>query len=231
MRVSQTVLMMAVTLLLAASAGRASPYWIAWEGDDFPENQGWKRSWGNWQGPYQGPGADRTLEGGVLTYDSLYDPGVYDYSYMERPGQIDPPPGRVFVMEWRLKVERVVGRADPDVNVRSDKAYAVGLEFAADRIYSIFEQYLTIPIVPDVWHAYRLVSADMRAYELYIDGQLARQGVFVPKFVKSRISWGDAIQGGASMHHWDYFRFGAVPEPPSVIGLLLFVAGAAWRRP
>jgi hypothetical protein len=230
MRVSQTVLMMAVTMLLAASAARASPYWIAWEGDDFPENQGWKRIWGNWQGPYQGPGAKRTLEGGVLTYDSLYDPGVVDYSYMERPGQIDPPPGHLFVMEWRLKVEQVTDIGDPDVALRSDEGWALGLLFGVDRIYSLFEGLLTIPIVPAVFHEYRVVSSDMRTYLLYIDGDLARRGSLVPKFVQSYVALGDGVQGSASVHSWDYFRFGVVPEPSPAIGLLLVVAGVTWRR-
>lgn len=205
-------------------------YWIAWQGDDFPENQGWKRMWGNWQGPYQGGGAYRTLEGGVLTYDSLYDPGVVDYSYIERPGGIDPPPGHLFVMEWRLKVDEVVGLSDPGVALRSDDAWAVGLTFAQDKIYSLFENLLTIPITPRLAHDYRLVSGDMRAYQLYIDGELAHAGQFVQKFVQSYVAFGDGAQGAASLHHWDYFRFGVVPEPASAAGLFALLTALRIRR-
>ena len=222
------VLHVLLTILLAACTARASPYWIAWEGNDFPENEGWKRSWGNWQAPYQG-GAFRTVEGGVLTYDSLYDPGVYDYSYMERPGQIDPPPGHLFVMEWKLKVDEVVGLADPTVGLFSDGAWALGFAFSEDTIYSTFENYLTIPIVAGVFHEYRVVSPDMRVYDLFVDGVHARHGTLKSVFSTSKVAWGDGAQGAASVHDWGYFRFGVVPEAPSML-LLLFVTGTAWRR-
>lgn len=208
----------------------AEPYWIAWEGDDFPESQGWTRMWGNWQGPYQGPGAHRTLEAGVLTYDSLYDPGVVDYSYIERPGGIDPPPGHLFVMEWKLKVDQVVGFADPTVGLFTDGAWALGFAFTPDTIYSTFENYLTIPIVAGAWHEYRVVSADMRAYDLFVDSLHARHGTFKPAFSASMIAWGDGAQGAASFHKWDYFRVGVIPEPVSATSVLLFLGTACRRR-
>jgi len=100
---------------------RATParYLIAWEGDDWPENQGWTRSWGNWQGQYQGFGAYRTLENGILTYDSLYDPGVCDFYYMENFGPTAPGANEKFVFEWRLKVDVVSGAGDPGVGLKS----------------------------------------------------------------------------------------------------------------
>ncbi len=99
-------LLLGVTLLISGALARASPYWIAWEGNDFPENQGWERYWGDWQGHQHGHGADRTLQDGVLRYDSLFDDGVYDCSIMERPAQTDPGIAELFVAEWRLKTPR-----------------------------------------------------------------------------------------------------------------------------
>ena len=90
--------MTGLALALTASAA-AEPYWITYEGNDYPENVGWERVWGNWDGPYQGDGAVRTLEDGVLTLDTLYDDGVVDFYKIERPGAIDPGPGELFVME------------------------------------------------------------------------------------------------------------------------------------
>jgi hypothetical protein len=128
------ILSVLVASLLSWSAS-ADQYWIAWEGDDFPENQGWTRVWGNWDGQYEGPGAIRTLENGILTYDSLYDDGVYDFSEMYRPGQMDSGSGELFVMEWRLNVEQVDSwYGDPGVVLSSDEAWVVGLRFAYDRI-------------------------------------------------------------------------------------------------
>jgi hypothetical protein len=215
-----------IVLLVAgcASVAGADPYWIAWEGDDFPENQGWTRVWGNWDGQYEGPGAIRTLEDGILTYDSLYDDGVYDFSKIYRPGQMDPGPGEVFVMEWRLKVDQVEGWfTDPGVVVSSDEAWVLGLDFGYDRVFSAFEDYLEIPFTPGVFHAYRVVSADMRAYDLFIDDELAHYGTFKHLVGPSEVGWGDGVQGAASLHRWDYFRFGVVPEPSSawLLGLAL----------
>jgi hypothetical protein len=216
--------------LLAVLAGVASalatPYWIDWDGTDWPENQGWTRDWGNLHGQHEG-GAIRTLEDGVLTYDSL-DPGVYDYSYM-RPGEMDPcAPNELFLCEWRLKVDVVNGNGDPTVAVESNDNWEVAFAYAQDHLTSLGEGLLTIPFAPGVWHDYRLVSPDMRSYDLYIDGELAREGVFeFIGFDGPYIGWGDGGQSSGSFHHWDWFRFGVVTPEPS--GFLLIVAVTAWR--
>lgn len=215
-------------LALGVWSANATPYWIDWEGDDWPENQGWTRVWGDWEGQYHGSGANRTLQDGVLTYDSLYDPGVYDFSRMHRPGQTDPAPGELFVMEWGLKVDEVVGFSDPGAAVCSDEAWALAFTFAYDRAYSVFEDFAPIPFVPGVFHEYEVISANMRTYDLYVDGELARQGTFNHLVVSSEITWGEGAQGSASVHEWDYFRFGVVPEP---CGLVLLVWVLAWRVP
>jgi len=221
-------------LILALAAGvpaLATPYWIAWEGDDFPENQGWTRNWGNYQGQYQG-GAYRTLEDGILTYDSLYDPGVFDGSFVQMPGQIDPDPGELLVVEWRLKVDDLVGwsQYDPALAVKSDEAWVMGLGFGVEQVLSVFEEGVSAAIKPGVFHSYVLRSPDMRTYELFIDGQLALQGVFVHRAGKSYVGWGDAVQGGASLHHWDYFRFGVVVPEPGSVALLGAVIACCGRR-
>lgn len=215
--------------LAAAPAGWATPYWIAWEGDDFPENQGWTRSWGNWDGLHQGPGAIRTLENGVLTYDSLYDAGVWDTCSIERPGEMDPDPGEIFVCEWRLRVREVTSvYGDPAVVAISDDAWGVAFDYAEDHIRGGYgEGWLSIPIVPYVWHDYRLLSSDMRAYDLYIDDQLVRHGGFTHVVTPSVCGFGDMAQGVASLHDWDYYRFGVIPEPAA---LFLAMWAVAWQR-
>jgi hypothetical protein len=192
-----------------------------------PEEFGWTRNWGNWHGQYQGPGAYRTLEDGILTYDSLYDPGVFDTSNIERPGQIDPGPGEMFVLEWRLQVDEVVGTSDPAVGVASDTGWIVGFGFSETSVTSFFEGFIQIPIAPYAFHEYRLVSSDMLAYDLFIDGAWARRGSFWESSTYSEVGWGDATQGAASRHEWDYLRFGVTPEPAS---LALLLPLCAWRR-
>ncbi|MEW6251637.1 MAG: hypothetical protein AB1716_13400 [Planctomycetota bacterium] len=196
---------------VAAWAGsvRAEQYWIRWEGDDLPENQGWTRVWGNWQGQYQGPGAYRTLENGVLTYDSLYDPGVYDYNEIRRIAATDPQSGEKFSMEWRLRVEQVTAWAgDPTVVVSSDDAWVFALWFAYDTAYSSFEGWAEVPFTPGVFHTFIFVSPDMRTYELFVDGELRRTGTLRRSVGPSQVAWGEGVQGVASVHHWDYFHFG-----------------------
>jgi len=202
--------------LVAGARAPAETYWIAWEGQDWPENMNpaWLRNWGNWQGQFQG-GAYRTLEDGVLTYDSLYDPGVFDWYEMHRPGAIDPGPGQIFVAQWKLWTEQAVGYPpyDPGVYVHSDQAWGVGLAFNDTSVLSVAEQSVIAYIEPGVFHEFTLWSVDMRNYHLDIDGQEAATGVFHQGVSTSWLCWGDCTQGAASLHHWDYVRFGAVVAP------------------
>jgi len=89
---------------LVVPAG-AEPYWYAYEGNDLPENEGWQRFWGNDDGPFEGDGAIRTVENGILTMDSMYSQRVYDYACHYLYGELDPDPGELFVAEWRVYVE------------------------------------------------------------------------------------------------------------------------------
>ena len=221
-------MLVGVLLLGAGAPGlHGSPWWVAYEADDgrLPEEVGpWKRNWGNWQGQYQGPGAYRTIKDGILTYDSLYDKGVFDFSYIKRPGAMDPGPREFFLAEWRVNVLRVTDQGDPSTTIASDDAWVVGFWFGEDRVFSIFEGYLQIPITAHVMHSYRLVSSDMRQYQLYIDGLLARAGGFSKRVGPSQVGWGDGTQGSGSLHEWDYYRVGVVPEARTAASFLLTVA-------
>jgi len=209
-------LLWALVFGLAGAPAMATPYWIAWEGEGetagMPEECGWSRNWGNWDGQYQGPGAYRTLENAILTYDSLYDPGVCDFSYMYL--QVNLGPGEMLGMAWRLKVETVTGwYRDPGVGLTSDAGWVVGLQFGMDHVASAFEDGVIIAIAPGVFHDYELRTADMLTYELYIDGELTHIGSFWQAFPPGRVGWGDFVQGAASLHHWDYFRLAVLVGP------------------
>jgi hypothetical protein len=216
--------------MLVAQAG-AAPYWITYEGNDLPENEGWTRYWGNWDGPYEGDGAIRTVEDGILTMDSLFDPGVYDYARVDRPGQIDPGPGEVFVMEWRALVQQTAGEPSYDLvaAVASDDAWMLSFGIYPNGVVSNFE-HVGVSIEPGVFHEYSVVSADMRTYTLCIDGETALIGDFWEGLTESRIAWGDFVQNVASYSHWDYVRVGVIPEPASFLLLwVLYEAGLHTR--
>ena len=214
---------------LVAPAASAEQYWIAYEGNDFPEEVGWERNWGDWEGQYHG-GAYRSLEGGVLTIDSLHDDGVFDFAFIEMPGQIDPEAGELFVMEWGLKIDEVVGYWDPVVALRSDGKWAVGLEFDESTVTSAFEDGVWAAFSPGVFHDYRLTSSDMLTYQLHVDGQLTLEGSFWLSASESYVAWGDGVQGAASLTHWDYFRFGVVPQPQALSIVLVWAAVFGGRQ-
>jgi len=180
---------------------------------------------------YQGDGAYRTAENGILTMDSLYDPRVYDYAYVERPGLVDPEPGELFVLECRLNVEEAVGDGyDATFGISSDGAMQLGFGLFPDRIESVFEETVSIPVTADVFHEYRVLSWNMQTYELYIDDDLAHEGTFWQGVKESEVVWGDGVRGAANRSQWDHVRFGVIPEPPSLLMLIGPCACAAGRR-
>jgi len=202
--------------IAAADAARGAPYWVAWEGNDYPENEGWERIV---NGPQP---AERTLADGIMTMDGLADRQIDDYYRMERP--IDPEPGEVFVMQWRLRVNEIIGSPltlkDAGIGVFSDEDWELLLVFGVDFIRS-FHEDVVIPFEAHAFHTFEVRSFDMQRYELYMDGSTVYVGSFwEPSFRRSRIEWGDYTRGAASLVDWDYFRFGVIPEPSCCILLL-----------
>ena len=208
---------------LVSTAG-ADEYWITYEGNDFPENEGWAYIWST-------PRAIRWIEDGALVIDSRASGATNDW-YEWYPDSLNPEPGELFIAEWRLRVDELtIGWRDPSVGVFGDDSWGVGFNFNEDTIVSVYEDGVSAHFEPYVFHNFELRTADMRTYQLYIDGSLAIQGAFWDSLSSSRILWGDTVSGGASLTHWDYFRFGVVPEPASIITMLLpLVAGHSLRR-
>jgi len=216
--------LMFLTVLLYATVplARGEPYWVAYEGDDFPEIEGWTRVVG-------GGGSARSLEHGALVLDSLEGDLLVDFYRMQRP--IDPGPGELFRMEWRARFDMVAPRTDPGVGVFSDESWVVGFEFSDFDMRSVFEPGVTASFAPGVFHEFELLSPDMRGYEVYIDGVLALTGAFDHVLTKSEVRWGDGVQGAHSISRWDYFRFGVVPEPGTAWLALCAISLVICTRP
>src|SRR5262249_20346055 len=89
--------------LLVTECALGTPYWVAYEGDDFPEAEGWERH-------TSGGGAVRSLLDGVLTLDSLQSPLIFDDYFWRR--QLNPGPQELFVCEWRVRVTEAYGPLD-----------------------------------------------------------------------------------------------------------------------
>jgi hypothetical protein len=195
----------------------AEPYWVAYEGNDLPENEGWTRTFCDADGVVGQGGAIRTIEDGVLVLDSRESVWIVDFYQMWRP--ISLVSGESFEMQWHVKFDEVEPYFDLGISVFADNYRAVGFNFTESTIISGFEQDVTIPFEPHVYHSYILRSNDMLTYELLIDGETVRIGQFQPVFEAGRVGWGDTVQGGRSLSHWDYLRFGVVPEPTTVLGI------------
>ncbi|MCC6360948.1 MAG: hypothetical protein IT450_19585 [Phycisphaerales bacterium] len=213
-----------VFLCALPGATRADPYWVAWEGNDFPENEGWERQFIN-------GGSYRTIIDGSMRVDSTQNHLAYDQSWMERPTA--PKPGESFVAEWRLRIDTSNGRHwDQAVVIATESALLV-LGFYQDSVVSEREAW-SISIQPGVFHSFRVESSDGESYSLYLDGAFLRAGSFEETTLgPSGVSFGDATSGGliTSRVDWDYFRFGLVPEPsPSLSLLILALTSRQWRR-
>ena len=227
----QRAIVCLILLAFGSVLTQAEQYWITYEGNDLPENEGWQRNWGNDDGAHEGEGAIRTLEDGILTMDSMYDLRVYDYACHYLYGEVDPNPGELFVAEWRVMVDETIGDGyDAKVGISSDDDWQLGIALFPDHIISKFEDDVEIPIEPGVFHEYRILSWNMLTYDLYIDGDLAHQGTFWHGSLASKFGWGDCVSGAASLAHWDYVRFGVVPEPSSALMLMTACVCAGGRR-
>lgn len=209
--------MLTLGLLVAVvSSAPADQYWVSYEADGvYPEACGWSR-----RTDYGG--AQRWFEDGALVLDSRASLMIDDSYSMSRPQALDPSPGEVFVMQWRLRVDESQGPWDQSVGFFSDERRAVFLDFAYAAVWDGVEGHIAATFSPGVFHEFELRSADMLTYELYIDCATAYSGAFtVPLVDSSRVAWGDGTQGGASLARWDYFRFGVVPEPGGIWSLVL----------
>jgi len=217
---SQISLALVCTLCALPASATAEPYWIAYEGNDFPENEGWTRVYGDGHWPPQDE-PDRWIENGELVIDTLRDDQLWEY--YERL-LLDPADGEVFVAEWRFRSELLYGTRDNGVVIaRQGVPGFAGFQVTANGVLVRVDD-VTLPVDPSVYHEYQFQSADMVAYDLFIDGEHAYAGMFeTDTFLQGFIAFGAGTQGASSVSHWDHFRFGVVPEPAT--GILILATG------
>jgi hypothetical protein len=182
---------------------RADQFWTTWEGETYPEDDGWTHY-------TRAGGAQRSLADDAMILDGMSSSQIVDEYYISRP--LVPSVGELFRLDWRLRVDEEVGFTDPGMFVDAQQTGEVMFGYREDAIYSTLEG-VWIEIAPGVFHQYSLQSSDMLSYYLYIDGELARVGSFSPPTPLSGVCWGDVTEGARSRSTWDYVRFGIVPEP------------------
>ncbi len=211
------VLNIMLAMLLGAGTARASPWWVTWTGDAYPETEGWTRYSSD-------PPAERWLEDGKLFIDSRAAPGIYEEYDQLRPAEMTLEPGQTFLLTWRVKVDEAI-HSDPAVAVMSDDYYLVHLSLAIDGIYCDTPPGGWAPFAPGQFHEFLFESSDMRAYTLYIDGLPALQGTFFEAFPATPgVGWGD-MTSSSSLAQWDWVECGIVPEPSACLGALAALLG------
>ena len=223
-----------LAFLLGATAlpAFATPYWIAWESDDWPENQGWDHQSYNY---YGGPLATRTLNGGTMTSDGSASPGIVDDYFMYRAGAIDPAPGEEFVLQYRMRVDASTDYPwDVGASVFSNDGRFIGMRSTLDRVRPSVAPTWEISFEPGQFHTYEIRSTDMRECRFFLDGVLLHDGHFVQGATPAYVAWGDCCVPAASAATWDYLRFGVVTAPEAdgavVASVLALMALARCHR-
>jgi hypothetical protein len=226
---SQISLALAFTLCAFPALATAEPYWIAYEGNDFPENEGWDRHWGVHVPPGDPNSVpERSIDDGVFVLDTTCDIWLNDYYQIHR--QIDPAPGELFVAEWRVAVDELLVYWDAKIAFARDNPPGhAAFSFGVDQLLIDTGEDILLPIAPGP-HSYRFESWDMDQFELYLDGALAHQGVFESEsLLQSYVTFGNGTLGASSLSRWDYVRFGAIPEPTSFLLAIIGLASVRHR--
>lgn len=210
------VLNVMLAMLLGATTARASPWWVTWTGDAYPETEGWTHTASD-------PPAQRWLEDGKLFIDSRAALGMYDSYGQWRPGEMTLAPGETLHVDWALRVDETSGpwHVDPGVQISFDDQYTVVFVLGVGSIHSLYEPGNWAPFEPGVFHEFSFESSDMRTYALSVDGVPSLQGGFFESlFYSPGVGWGDTTTD-RSLAEWDWVECGVVPEPSSILSVLL----------
>jgi hypothetical protein len=208
---------------VAAASASAENWTVSWEGNDFPENEGWERDlWG--------PAPIRFLLGGVMTEDTRQTIELWDQYKLYH--SIDCGPGETFFVSWRVLVHEVIGAVgvDPGVWLKTDNHRRMDFLLGVDHVQT--HNFITIAeFEPGMFHTFEFRSSDMETFTFSVDGVQTYQGSLSPSAYASTLGWGDVIYGAASLANWKYVRFGVVPESsPAAFVLALAVTARRARR-
>jgi hypothetical protein len=111
---------------------QAEQFWCTYDAScgQYPEDVGWDRL-------THAGGDERSFQDGSLVLDGLSSPYLVDDYGIQRP--IELAADETLVMEWRLRVDEVVGVADPVMDVWSEGHGSVTLWYAESAVYSVYD--------------------------------------------------------------------------------------------
>jgi hypothetical protein len=146
-----------VSIFSVAATLSAEQYWVAYEGNDFPENEGWLRTYGDGTFP-PSDGPDRSIENGELVISTARNPSLWEYYSRIL---LDPEAGETFEAEWRVRTQLLSGPFDNGIVLaRWDPPGHVSFGFRSDGLL-VRTENVVIPLDPTVQHDFFFRSVDM----------------------------------------------------------------------
>ena len=217
-------------LVVGSLPALAEEFYLRYDGDDFPENEGWERR-------FSDPGGqiEREIDKSLFRLDTRASIHLHDY-YQLHSSSFDLLPGEELRMSWRMEtVETQTHYWGSDVAVVLANTEAAYAEFflapgfvregdlpGGDPAH-LYEFDVGVP------HTFSFVTTDMQEYDLFVDDEFAFHGGFhgYSGSGPCMAAFGDVIDGRSSLCEWDWLEIMVVPEPHT--GLLLALCLLAGR--
>lgn len=225
-------------LVLVASVATAAPFWVTYEGTDFPENVGWDRNSGS-ASPLWESQAVRSLSDGSFRLDTLDDVFTFDYYTQGVENDLlSLCPDGVLMIEWRMRL-LAAETADQAITFETPVG-GVFVRHWLDQIIvrtgSLEEPvYDHVSVALTEYHIFTITIADLENFELFVDDVNVMSGSLDTGLgaPQSSMSFGDNVSAGGSggsVAQWDYVRFGVVPEPATGVLWLACLSIVVGRR-
>lgn len=198
-------LVLALFAGMAAGVVEADEFWIEYDGNVPPEQDGWTR--------YHNGGpvmlASQPINGGGYAWviDTLAYPQTYNH-YTRDVGLVLLKPGENFVAEWRVMVHGSID--DSWLNIADmNLSGGFGATFGQS---SCQIAGTTFAITPLEFHTYRVESSDLKTFHFSLDGKPLSIYTSPVSMAGVRVLFGDWTSGGfgtpTSRGFWDYVHFG-----------------------
>ena len=219
------ILCACVVLGFGSLPASAEEFYLRYDGNDFPENEGWERR-------FSDPGGQikREIDNGVFRLDTRASTSIYD-GYVIQSEALDLLTGEELRMSWRMETietQTPYWLSDVVVGLTNAEAAYVQLLIAPGFVREgdlpggdPAHLYLFDVGVP---HTFSFVTTDMQEYDLFVDDEFAFHGLFDSSALIGPLhAWfGDGAVGLSSLSQWDWIEIAVVPEP-ACASLLLFV--------
>lgn len=222
-----------VVVVATGTIASADPFHIRYEAfDAFPEEDGWARLYSDVDGTTR-----RTVSGNVFRLDTSEDPLSYDF-YRLASQMLAPSIGERLVVTWSMRTlfnDGEGGRSDVTLTVVTLNHMFVELRLGATSVLQVGERGVqpdrSASVRGGEFNEFRLESADMQHYELFVNSQPAFTGEFFGYAwgETPRVSFGDTYVGLSSISEWRFVDVAVVPESHTSVMFVLGSLGIAFR--